>query len=179
MKDCRGVLGRLRAWRELGGGVREIGGAIRGRKEVLGRFRAELEQRQRWELVSLGKAHSEAVRGIEHEAGAAYRDGMEGSQERAELAARTGGMSAHYDPPIDGNALRRSVMQERMEQLREIDGEQAYEKMCRAVERPANRPPRMFRRAVGRSVAVPNAAGRSGTLAPAAKSLGCSFSRAF
>ena len=29
------------------------------------------------------------------EAGAAYRDGMEGSQERAELAARTGGMSAH------------------------------------------------------------------------------------
>ena len=29
-KDCRGVLGRFRLWRELGGGVREIGGAIRG-----------------------------------------------------------------------------------------------------------------------------------------------------
>ena len=42
-KDCHGVLGRFRAWRELGGGVREIGGAIRGRTEVLGRFRAELE----------------------------------------------------------------------------------------------------------------------------------------
>ena len=47
MKDCRGVLGRLRAWRELGGGAREIGGAIRGDKEVLGRFRAELEDRHR------------------------------------------------------------------------------------------------------------------------------------
>ena len=30
---------------------------IRGRTEVLGRFRAELETRQRWERISLGKAH--------------------------------------------------------------------------------------------------------------------------
>ena len=69
-KDCRGVLGRFRLWRELGGGVREIGGAIRGDKEVLGRFRAELEDRLRWDRVSLGKEHSEAVRGIERKAGA-------------------------------------------------------------------------------------------------------------
>ena len=54
-KDCRGVLGRFKLWRELGGGVREIGGAIRGRTEVLGRFRAELEDRLRRERVSLGK----------------------------------------------------------------------------------------------------------------------------
>ena len=46
-KDCRGALGRFRLWRELGGKVREIGGAIRGDKEVLGRFRAELEDRLR------------------------------------------------------------------------------------------------------------------------------------
>ena len=45
-KDCHGVLGRFRAWRELGGKLREIGGTIRGRTEVLGRFRAELETRQ-------------------------------------------------------------------------------------------------------------------------------------
>ena len=70
-----------------------------------------------------------------------YRDGMEGSQERAELAARTGGMSAHYDPPIGGRELRNSVMQERMEQMREVDGEQAYERMMRAVERASQRPP--------------------------------------
>ena len=112
---------------------------VKACRVVLGRLRAELEQRQRWERVSLGKAHSEAVRGIESKAGAAYRDGMKGSQERAELAARTGGMSAHYDPPIDGSALRRSVMQERMEQMREIDGEQAYEKMRRAVEKANQR----------------------------------------
>ena len=54
-KDCRGALGRFRLWRELGGKVREIGGAIRGDKEVLGRFRAELEERLRWDRVSLGK----------------------------------------------------------------------------------------------------------------------------
>ena len=35
-KDCHGVLGRFRAWRELGGKLREIGGTIRGRTEVLG-----------------------------------------------------------------------------------------------------------------------------------------------
>ena len=68
-KDCRGMLGRFRAWRELGGKLREIGGTIRGRTEVLGRFREELEHRLRWEPVSLGKAHSEAVRGIESKAG--------------------------------------------------------------------------------------------------------------
>ena len=90
-KDYRGVLGRFRLWRELGGGVREIGGAIRGRAEVLGRFSAELEGRHRWERIVLGKAHSEAVRGIERKAGEAYRSGMEGSEERAREAARTDG----------------------------------------------------------------------------------------
>ena len=75
-KDCRGMLGRFRAWRELGGKLREIGGTIRGRTEVLGRFREELEHRLRWERVSLGKAHSEAVRGIESKAGEVYRSGI-------------------------------------------------------------------------------------------------------
>ena len=82
-KDCRGVLGRFKLWRELGGGVREIGGAIRGQTEVLEGFRAELEDRLRWERVSLGKEHSEAVRGIEGKAGEFYRGGMEGSEKRA------------------------------------------------------------------------------------------------
>ena len=81
-KDCRGVLGRFRLWRELGGGVREIGRALRGSSEVLGGFRAELEDRLRWERVSLGKTHSEAVRGIESLAGEFYRGGMEGSEKR-------------------------------------------------------------------------------------------------
>ena len=87
-KDCHGVLGRFRAWRELGGKLREIGGTIRGRTEVLGRFRAELEDRQRLERISLGKAHSEAVRKIESLAGEVYRGGMEGAEGRAREATR-------------------------------------------------------------------------------------------
>ena len=138
-KDCRGVLGRFRLWRELGGGVREIGGAIRGDKEVLGRFRAELEDRLRWERVSLGKAHSEAVRGIESKAGEFYRAGLEGSEKRAREAARSDGLLLSYGSrPVDWyriNELKHSVSEERLEQVREIDGEQAYEKMRRAVEK--------------------------------------------
>ena len=75
------------------------------------------------------------MRGIERKEGEAYRSGMEGSKERAWEAARTDGRSAHYDPSIDWYRLNRRVWEERMEQVREIDGEQAYEKMRRAVER--------------------------------------------
>ena len=94
-RDCRGVLGRFRAWRELGGKLREIGGTIRGRTEVMGRFREELEDRLRWERVSLGKAHSEAVRGIESKAGGVYRSGMEGAEGRACEAVRRDELEVH------------------------------------------------------------------------------------
>ena len=135
-KDCRGVLGRFRVWRELGGGVREIGGAIRGRTEVLGRFRAELEDRLRWERVSLGKAHSEAVRGIESKAGEFYREGLKGSEKRAREAGRSDGLLLDsYRRPDEFYSLKYSMLEERLEQVREIDGELAYEKMRRAVEK--------------------------------------------
>ena len=135
-KDCRGALGRFRLWRELGGRVREIGGAIRGDKEVLGRFRAELEDRLRWDRVSLGKEHSEAVRGIESKAGEFYREGLEGSEKRAREAARTDGISVRYGWPRDEfDTFKYSMLEERLEQVREIDGELAYEKMRRALEK--------------------------------------------
>ena len=41
----------------------------------------------------------------------------------------------HYDPSIDWYTLNRRALEERMEQMREIDGEQVYEKMRRAVEK--------------------------------------------
>ena len=44
-----------------------------------------------------------------------------------------------YIPPIERD-VRRTVRAERMELVRELDGEQAYEKMRRAVER-ASQPP--------------------------------------
>ena len=104
---------------------------------MLGRFRAELEDRLRWERVSLGKEHSEAVRGIESKAGEFYRGGMEGSEERAREAARTDGLLLrdYGSRPVDWYRLKRSMLEERLEQVREIDGEQAYEKMRRAVEK--------------------------------------------
>ena len=147
-KDCRGVLGRFRLWRELGGGVREIGGAIRGRTEVLGRFRAELETRQRLERISLGKAHSEAVRKIESLAGRVYRNDMEGAEGRAREATRRDPLAV-YDRYRGGDRgrIKHSVSEERLEQVREIDGEQAYEKMRRAMEEARQEKARQAERA--------------------------------
>ena len=140
-KDGRGVLGRWRRWREVGA-LREFGGALRGSAKVLGRWREELKQRHRRERVALGKTHFEEVRAIERGAGEAYRSGMEESEERAEVAARTGGWNVHirYDPPIDHWKLRSFAEQERLQQVREIYGEQAYEEQKRARER-ASQPP--------------------------------------
>ena len=188
-KDCHGVLGRFRAWRELGGKLREIGGTIRGRTEVLGRFRAELETRQRLERISLGKAHSEAVRKIESLAGEVYRGDMEGAEGRAREATRRDPLAV-YDRYRGGDRyrLKRSASEERMEQVREFDGEQAYEKMMQdhgggqTKRRPGKRRgPGLWRgqgwsglgkRRQGAGSGVGrNAADRSGTLAPAARSL--------
>ena len=147
-KDCRGALGRFRLWRELGSKVREIGGAIRGDKEVLGRFRAELEDRLRWQRVSLGKAHSEAVRGVESKAGEFYREGLEGSEKRAREAARSNGISVRYGWRRDEfDTFKYSMLEERLKQVREIDGELAYEKMRRAVEKASQEKARQVERA--------------------------------
>ncbi len=56
---------------------------------------------------------------------------------RAEVAARAGGWGVHirYDPPIDHWKLRSFAVLERLEQVREICGEQAYEERKRAWER--------------------------------------------
>ena len=56
---------------------------------MLGRWREEVEQQHRRERVTLGKAHFEEVRAIEQAVGDAYRRRMEGSEARAEAAART------------------------------------------------------------------------------------------
>ena len=142
------MLGRFRAWRELGGKLREIGGTIRVRTEVLGRFRAELEDRLRWERVSLGKEHSEAVRGIESKAGEFYRGGMEGSEKRAREAARSDGLLLDsYRRPDEFYRLKYSMLEERLEQVREIDGEQAYEKMMRTMEKADQEKARQAERA--------------------------------
>ena len=68
-----------------------------------------------------------------------YREGLEGSEKRAREAARSDGFLLSYGSrPVDRyriNELKHSVSEERLEQVREIDEEQAYEKMRRAVEK--------------------------------------------
>ena len=116
---------------------------------MLGRFRAELEDRLRWERVSLGKEHSEAVRGIESKAGEFYRGGMEGSEKRAREAARSDGLLLDsYRRPDEFYRLKYSMSEERLEQVREIDGELAYEKMRRAVEKASQEKARQVERSL-------------------------------
>ena len=126
-----------REWSELyGRHQRQREQLAKDCRGVLGRFRAELEDRLRWELVSLGKEHSEAVRGIESKAGEFYRGGLEGSEKRAREAARSDGLLLDsYRRPDEFYRLKYSMLEERLEQVREIDGELAYEKMRRAVEK--------------------------------------------
>ena len=150
---------RLQQWRGKDlGKLREIGGTIRGRTEVLGRFRAELEDRLRWERISLGKAHSEAVRKIESLAGEVYRSGMEGAEGRAREATRRDALAV-YDRYRGGDwdRLKRSASEERMEQVREFDGEPAYEKMMRAMEKADQEKARQVERArqVEKSLKLP------------------------
>ena len=88
------------------------------------------------ERISLGKAHSEAVRKIESLAGEVYRGDMEGVEGRAREATRRDPLAV-YDRYRGGDRdrLKRSASEERMEQVREFDGEQAYEKMMREMEK--------------------------------------------
>ena len=109
-KDCHGVLGRFRAWRERGGKLREIGGTIRGRTEVLGRFSGGVGDPERLERISLGKAHSEAVRKIESLTGEVYRGDMEGAEGRAREATRRdplAGMTVTVAETGTGSSARR------------------------------------------------------------------------
>ena len=74
------------------------------------------------------------MRGIESKAGEFYREGLEGSEKRAREAARSDGLLLDsYRRPDEFYRLKYSMLEERLEQVREIDGEQAYEKMRRAV----------------------------------------------
>ena len=101
---------------------------------LYGRQARQREQRQRHELVLLGKEHSAAVRGIERKEGKAYRSGLEGSEKRAVAAARTNGFAEGYNPHIDWANRSHWVWEERLEQVREVDGERAYERMRGTLE---------------------------------------------
>ena len=72
--------------------------------------------------------------------------GLEGSEKRAQEAARSNGISVRYGWRRDEfYTLKYSMLEERLEQVREIDGELAYEKMRRAVEKASQEKARQAR----------------------------------
>ena len=95
-------------------------------------------------------------------------------EKRAREAARSDGLLLDsYRRPDEFYRLKYSMLEERLEQVREIDGELAYEKMRRAVPREGQPRRRLGKRRLGkwragRSAVGRNAAARSGTMAPAA-----------
>ena len=73
-------------------------------------------------------------------------DGLEGSEKRAREAARTDGISVRYGWRRDQfDTFKYSMLEERLEQVREIDGELAYGKMRRALEKASQEKARQAR----------------------------------
>ena len=81
-RESRTVLGRLRIWR-LDLSLRELAGAIRGRKDLVEGWRADLDRYHRDERAELGKAHGERAREIERGWRKFYRSRLVGAERRA------------------------------------------------------------------------------------------------
>ena len=96
----------------------------------------------------MGKRIRKRLRKIESLAGEVYRNDMEGAEGRAREATRRDPLAV-YDRYRGGDRdrLKRSASEERMEQVREFDGEQAYEKMMRAMEEARQEKARQAERA--------------------------------
>ena len=130
-KACRSVWGRLRTWNAEGRRGAELGGAIRGRAEVLERWERSLEQRQQQDRVRVAQGHTAAVREIEHRIGKEYREELQGADERARLAARTRGYGHGYNYKVDELRGREWVDREEVEQHRELYGGPTYEQVLK------------------------------------------------
>ena len=94
-----------------------------------------------WAGLMLHELHSlprqlEEARAIEQEVGDAYRRGMSGSGSRAEATAQDESDAFwHYrDLPGDSWDLRDLAAHEKLEQVREVDGEAAYQARREALE---------------------------------------------
>ena len=87
-----------------------------------------------------GKSIPKRCGGSRSKAGEFYREGLEGSEKRARDAARTDGISVRYGWRRNQfDTFKYSMLEERLEQVREIDGELAYGKMRRALEKASHK----------------------------------------
>ena len=88
----------------------------------------------------MGRAHGLEARAIEEEGGTAYRCRMEGSEERAEKAVRAGRWRERDDPyrySLSDTERRVAWLasEERLEQVRKVEGEAAYQERKRARDK--------------------------------------------
>jgi len=81
-RESRTVLGRLRIWR-LDRSLRELAGAIRGRKDLVESWREDLDGYHKGERAELGKAHGERAREIERGWRKFYRNRLVEAERRA------------------------------------------------------------------------------------------------
>ncbi|MCY3678445.1 MAG: relaxase/mobilization nuclease domain-containing protein, partial [Gemmatimonadetes bacterium] len=81
-RESRTMLGRLRIWR-LDRSLRELAGAIRGRKDLVEGWREDLDRYHRDERAELGKAHGERAREIERGWRKFYRSRLVEADRRA------------------------------------------------------------------------------------------------
>lgn len=132
-RGIRGVVGHLRRWRQ-GGRIRELGAAIGARRTLLRRWRAELEARQLGERVQLGRRHAREIRNGGGDRRTlpepAPHQGPRGegrdSRTDARLAVR---------PSLDVSRLQVLVDTARLDQIREVEGEEAYRERFRRIEK--------------------------------------------
>ncbi len=87
-RESRTVLGRLQIWRTERS-VRELVGAVRGRKDLVEGWRENLDRDHRDERTALGKAHGERARQIERGVRKLYRMDLVFAERRAWAARET------------------------------------------------------------------------------------------
>ena len=118
--------------------LRELGAVIGAQRPLMRRWRAELERLQLGERVQLGRRHTREIRAIEEAIGEACRRRIKGLEERAERAGRTLGRGSgmlQYDPAIDLGRLRVLADAARLDQIREVEGEEAYRGRVQRIEK--------------------------------------------
>ena len=87
-RESRTVLGRLRIWRTERS-LRELVGAVRGRLDLVERWREDLNRYHRGERAALGKAHDKSARQIERKVWETYWRGLREAERWArEMRAR-------------------------------------------------------------------------------------------
>lgn len=151
----RGVLGRLRHWRQRGR-LRELGAVIGANRELLRRWRQGLEREHRRERAVLGRRHHAETSAIEAELAKDYHASLEGAEQRAKAAVLGGWSAIRYYPGLNPGHLRQLVDEAELDQVREVDGEDAYQRITQRLEAHRRRRTKRDRARLSRPVRGPD-----------------------